>query len=60
MRSSMSFLQVHSHESEVCHNGLLKYQDFPNQSLPQIVLNTNSLKEHQNNFRNESGCVSAK
>jgi len=49
----MRFLQVHSQESEVSLNGLLKYQDFPNQSLSQIFLNTSSLKELQNNFIDE-------
>jgi len=32
------FLQVHSKESEVTHNGLLMYHDFSSQNLPQIFL----------------------
>jgi len=51
----MSFLQVHSQKSKVSHNELLKYQNFLNQSLPQIVLNTSALKELQNNFRTKVG-----
>jgi len=38
----------------------LKCQDFPSHILPLIVLNTSCLKELQNNFFNESGCVNAK
>ena len=56
----MRILQVHFQESEVSHNELLKYQNIISQSLPQIVLNTSSLKELQNNFRNGSECVNAK
>jgi len=53
----MRILQVHSQESEVSHSGLLKYQDFPSQSLPQIGLTQVSSKNFRTILKLKCVCV---
>jgi len=57
--AKVRILQVHSQESNVRHNGMVKYQSFPSESLPKIGLTKVSLRNIKTILKQKSMCVNA-